>query len=105
LRRAIQSQLEDALAEHVLAGTFKEGDTIETVVEDEKITFKKTGKVAPKKVEAKDKSPSPAKAAKPALKTKKSAKADDTDEAGSDDGEKAEESEEALVGEESEEQE
>jgi len=103
LRRAIQSQLEDALAEHVLAGTFKEGDTIETVVEEEKISFKKTGKVAPKKVEAKDKAAAPAKSPKPALKTKKS-KTDDTDDSGSDE-EKAEESEEALVsGEESEEQ-
>jgi ATP-dependent Clp protease ATP-binding subunit ClpC len=41
LRRAIQRLLEDALAEQVLQGKFKEGDTIETHLEGEAITFAK----------------------------------------------------------------
>lgn len=42
LRRAIQRKLEDALAEQVLMGNFREGDTIVTVMDGDKITFDKT---------------------------------------------------------------
>ncbi|MBX9695854.1 MAG: ATP-dependent Clp protease ATP-binding subunit [Cyanobacteria bacterium] len=41
LRRAIQRMLEDALAEQVLLGKFKEGDTIGTTLEGEEIIFSK----------------------------------------------------------------
>ncbi len=41
LRRAIQRMLEDALAEQVLMGKFKEGDTIGTTLEGEQIVFTK----------------------------------------------------------------
>lgn len=44
LRRSIQRLLEDALAEQVLQGTFKEGDIIETELEGDIIKFKKAGK-------------------------------------------------------------
>jgi ATP-dependent Clp protease ATP-binding subunit ClpC len=40
LRREIQSKLEDALSEGILAGDFSLGDTIEADVEDDKIVFK-----------------------------------------------------------------
>jgi ATP-dependent Clp protease ATP-binding subunit ClpC len=40
LRREIQSKIEDALSEGILAGDFSLGDTIEADVEDEKIVFK-----------------------------------------------------------------
>lgn len=42
LRRAIQRKLEDALAEQVLMGNFREGDTIVTVMDGDKIIFDKT---------------------------------------------------------------
>lgn len=42
LRRAIQRLLEDALAEQVLMGKFKEGDTIKTELEGETIKFEKS---------------------------------------------------------------
>ncbi len=41
LRRSIQKYLEDALAEQVLQGKFKEGDTITTILEGEEIRFDK----------------------------------------------------------------
>ena len=41
LRRAIQRLLEDALAEQVLMGKFKEGDTIQTILSGEEIAFEK----------------------------------------------------------------
>jgi ATP-dependent Clp protease ATP-binding subunit ClpC len=41
LRRAIQRLIEDPLSEEVLVGNFKEGHTIQALVEDEKIVFKK----------------------------------------------------------------
>jgi len=44
LRRSIQRLLEDALAEQVLLGNFKEGDIIETDLDGDTITFKKSGK-------------------------------------------------------------
>lgn len=44
LRRAIQRLLEDALAEQVLMGKFKDGDTIETKVVEEKIEFTKAAR-------------------------------------------------------------
>ena len=37
LRRAIQSKVEDAVAEKLLDGTLKEGDTAKLAVEDEKL--------------------------------------------------------------------
>jgi ATP-dependent Clp protease ATP-binding subunit ClpC len=40
LRRVIQSRIEDALSEGILAGNFGLGDTVEADVEDEKIVFK-----------------------------------------------------------------
>jgi ATP-dependent Clp protease ATP-binding subunit ClpA len=48
LRRAIQRLLEDALAEQVLQGKFKEGDTIETGLDGEAIVFQKAAKKAAK---------------------------------------------------------
>lgn len=42
LRRAIQRKLEDALAEQVLMGNFREGDTIKTVMDNDKVIFDKT---------------------------------------------------------------
>jgi len=42
LRRAIQRKLEDALAEQVLSGNFREGDTITTTMDGDKIIFDKT---------------------------------------------------------------
>ena len=44
LRRAIQRLLEDALAEQVLMGKFKEGDTIETKLVEETIEFIKVAR-------------------------------------------------------------
>ena len=41
LRRSIQRLLEDALAEQVLQGNYKDGDTIKTVLEGEEIKFEK----------------------------------------------------------------
>ncbi len=73
LRRAIQSYLEDALAEQVLAAKFKDGDTIETVVEGEEVTFKKTTSKAPAKKDATKDATKDA-AAKDALKKDEKAK-------------------------------
>lgn len=39
LKRVLQSKVEDALAEEFLAGKFKEGNTIEVKIEDEKFIF------------------------------------------------------------------
>jgi len=44
LRRAIQRLLEDALAEQVLQGKFKEGDTIEAVMDGDTFKFDKAAK-------------------------------------------------------------
>ena len=41
LRRAIQSQVEDAVAEKMLDGTLKEGDTAKLTVEDDKLCVTK----------------------------------------------------------------
>ena len=41
LRRAIQNQVEDLLAERMLAGEFKSGDKIELTVKDDKLDFVK----------------------------------------------------------------
>jgi ATP-dependent Clp protease ATP-binding subunit ClpC len=41
LRRAIQSKVEDAVAERMLEGTLKEGDTAKLTVEDEKLCVSK----------------------------------------------------------------
>lgn len=41
LRRAIQSKIEDALSEGILAGDFNTGDRVEADVEDGKIVFRK----------------------------------------------------------------
>jgi ATP-dependent Clp protease ATP-binding subunit ClpC len=54
LRRAIQRLLEDALAEHVLSGKFKEGDTIETVLDGESIKFDKSTKKKASKADKTD---------------------------------------------------
>lgn len=43
LRRAIQSKIEDALSEGILAGDFSTGDHVEADVEDGKIVFRKIG--------------------------------------------------------------
>jgi ATP-dependent Clp protease ATP-binding subunit ClpC len=45
LRRVIQSKIEDALSEGVLAGTFDSGGTVLADVEDGKIIFKKAGQL------------------------------------------------------------
>jgi ATP-dependent Clp protease ATP-binding subunit ClpC len=54
LRRSIQKYLEDALAEQVLLGRFKDGDTIMTTLDGETIKFDKASKKAAK-VEKSDK--------------------------------------------------
>ncbi|MBE6757341.1 MAG: ATP-dependent Clp protease ATP-binding subunit [Ruminococcaceae bacterium] len=41
LRRAIQSKIEDPLAEHLLEGDFKAGDTVQVGVKDNGFTFEK----------------------------------------------------------------
>ena len=41
LRRAIQSKVEDAVAEKMLDGTLKEGDTAKLAVEDDKLVVTK----------------------------------------------------------------
>ena len=41
LRRAIQSKVEDAVAEKLLEGTLKEGDTAKLTVEDDKLVVTK----------------------------------------------------------------
>ena len=41
LRRAIQSKVEDAVAERMLDGTFQSGDTAKLTVEDEQLCVKK----------------------------------------------------------------
>ena len=41
LRRAIQSKVEDAVAERMLDGTLKEGDTAKLTVEDDKLCVTK----------------------------------------------------------------
>ena len=51
MRRSIQRLLEDALAEEVLKGRFKEGDTIMTVLEGEIFRFDKAAG-SPKKEKA-----------------------------------------------------
>lgn len=73
LRRSIQRYLEDALAEQVLQGKFKEGDTIETVLDGDAIRFDKSTKKPVKadktekadKIEKPDKTETPEKAEKP----------------------------------------
>ena len=39
LKRAIQSLVEDALAEEILRGNVKSGDTVTAGIKDEKVTF------------------------------------------------------------------
>jgi ATP-dependent Clp protease ATP-binding subunit ClpC len=91
LRRAIQRMLEDALAEQVLAGTFVEGDIIETELEENTIKFKKSDKKIEKPVKGdkekaeKEKTEKAEKEAKPA----KGEKADKSDKADSEKGEES----------------
>ncbi len=40
LKRAIQQQIENPLAQEILAGKFKSGDTIEVEVEDGRLDFR-----------------------------------------------------------------
>jgi ATP-dependent Clp protease ATP-binding subunit ClpC len=68
LRRSIQRFLEDALAEQVLQGLFKEGDTIITVLDGENVKFEKGEKKASP--------PTPVAAAAPAGKAEKAEKAE-----------------------------
>jgi ATP-dependent Clp protease ATP-binding subunit ClpC len=76
LRRSIQRLLEDALAEQVLQGTFKEGDTIETVLDGDSIKFQKAARKAEiKKAEKAEKAEKPEKAEK-AEKPEKAEKAE-----------------------------
>ncbi len=65
LRRAIQRLLEDALAEQVLQGKFKEGDTIETTLEGEIIKFDKSAKKKASKADKSDEGEKPEKSDKP----------------------------------------
>jgi ATP-dependent Clp protease ATP-binding subunit ClpC len=90
LRRAIQRMLEDALAEQVLQGTFKEGDVIETELEENTIKFKKADKVMDKPVKG-DKEEKAEKAEKPE-KPEKASKGDKADKSDKSDSEKSEES-------------
>jgi ATP-dependent Clp protease ATP-binding subunit ClpC len=41
LRRAIQRHIEDPLSEAILHGEFREGDTIEAVMQDSAVTFRR----------------------------------------------------------------
>jgi ATP-dependent Clp protease ATP-binding subunit ClpC len=41
LKRTIQKEIEDPLAEHLIKGKFKDGDTIIVDIEEDKVTFKK----------------------------------------------------------------
>jgi len=43
LRRTVQSTVEDAVAEAMLSGDLKEGDTAEAVVEDGEVVIRKAG--------------------------------------------------------------
>lgn len=81
--------LEDAISEQVLQGTFKEGDVIETMVEDGKVVFVKVpGKVS-KPVEKGDKDKD-----KEEAKTSKTEKSDKPEKASkSKDSEKSSEKE------------
>ncbi len=54
LRRAIERNIEDPLAEEILRGTFKEGDVIEAYVEEGSIKFRKAAKKDPVESGAKD---------------------------------------------------
>lgn len=78
LRRAIQRLLEDALAEAVLQGKFKEGDTIETILDGETIKFEKAAKKKSSKADKSDDGDKPEKAEKSekAEKPEKPEKAD-----------------------------
>ena len=46
LRRKIQTDMEDALAEEILAGKMKEGDKVTAVVKNDKINFKVSKEVS-----------------------------------------------------------
>jgi len=92
LRRAIQRMLEDALAEQVLNGSFKEGDVIETELEENTIKFKKAGKIAEKAPKAdKEKEEKAEKPEKPE-KAEKAPKGEKGDKGDKSDSEKSEES-------------
>lgn len=64
LRRSIQRLLEDAVAEQVLQGKFKEGDTIETVLDGESIKFEKLAKKSTTKADKAEKAEKPDKSEK-----------------------------------------
>ena len=55
LRRAVQQLLENPLSNEIIAGKFKEGDSIYADVKGNKIFFQKTGSAPAKKEEAKEK--------------------------------------------------
>ncbi|HEY9755202.1 MAG TPA: ATP-dependent Clp protease ATP-binding subunit [Oculatellaceae cyanobacterium] len=74
LRRSIQRLLEDALAEQVLQGTFKEGDTIEAVLDGESIKFQKSAKKVETKKPEKTEKPEKAEKAEKGEKGEKSEK-------------------------------
>ena len=59
LRRLIQSKIEDGLAEEILTGEYKAGDTVLLKMEDKKIKFEKlqTTKSSRKKAEPKEEEP------------------------------------------------
>ena len=40
LRRMVQSEIEDKLAEEILTGKVKSGDTVSVTIKDDKIMFK-----------------------------------------------------------------
>jgi ATP-dependent Clp protease ATP-binding subunit ClpC len=79
LRRSIQRLLEDALAEQVLQGRFKEGDTILTTLEGEIIKFDKAEKKEPVTTAAKTSAKSETKEGK-GDKTDKSDKSDKSED-------------------------
>jgi len=47
LRRAIQRRIEDPLSEQLLHGKFQEGDTIEAVLQDDVVIFRRAENLAP----------------------------------------------------------
>jgi ATP-dependent Clp protease ATP-binding subunit ClpC len=54
LRRAIQNQIEDELAEAVLSGKIKEGDVVEAGIVDKKVVFEKNNRVCEKETYCND---------------------------------------------------
>ena len=73
LRRAVQQLLENPLSNEIIAGKFKEGDSIYADAKDNKIFFEKTGSAPIKKEESQEK-PKEAKKEPPKMALKEAPK-------------------------------